>query len=452
MTKKHQLDLLPVITPSTERREYLRFTRPYINYSRAILTRNDYPFITGLADLDGKRVAMVAGYYQQDLLDGGDRVEILPVASTLAGLKALSAGQVEAFLGDTITSAYAIRKYNLTNLKYAATTAAKSPGFALGIRADWPELVPILDKALASISEEEHRTIFNKWVSLRFEKTFDYSLLVEIVIFFSVALALMLWWNSMIQRQKTLIQAAKDAAEAANRTKSVFLASMSHELRTPLNSILGFNGIILNEMAGPLNFEQKKQLKMVQGSARHLLNLINDVLDISKIEAGELELSQTLFNMADLVEQTRAELLPLAEKKLLTLTAEIAPEVGEVLSDERRIRQVLINLINNALKFTEKGGVHIRCRVDGDELEIRVSDTGIGIAQQDLDKLFRPFQQLDSGLARKFEGTGLGLSICKRIITAVGGRIWVESQVGKGSSFSFRLPLIKKQGDLKDVG
>ena len=448
MAKARQLDVLPVLTPSRERSEYLEFTRPYINYTRVILTRDDFPFIAGLKDLSGKRVGIVAGYYQQDVHehDGAD-IKLVQEKSTLDGLKALSAGEVDAFLGDIITSAYTIRKFNLTNLKYAATTEAKMPGFAIGVRSDWPELVSILDKGLNSISEEEHHAIFDKWVSLRFEQTFDYSLLWKIILAFSLVLAMVLWWNRQIRRQKFLIQEAKDAAETANRTKSAFLASMSHELRTPLNSILGFNGIILNEMAGPLNFEQKKQLKMVQGSAKHLLNLINDVLDISKIEAGELEISHAPFNMRNVVEQVRGELLPLAEKKQLTLTAEIAPEVGGVSSDERRIRQVLINLVNNAIKFTDRGGVKIECRVSGDYIETRVSDTGIGIRGTDLHKLFQPFQQLDTGTSRKYEGTGLGLSICKRIMAAVGGRIEVESHFGAGSTFAFSLPLTQENND-----
>jgi len=439
MAKNRQLDVLPVLTPSQERSEYLKFTRPYINYTRVILTRDDYPFITGLADLAGNRVAIVEGYYQQDARDRD--IIIVQEKSTLSGLKALSAGEVDAFLGDIITSAYTIRKFNLTNLKYAATTEAKLPGFAIGVRSDWPELAAIFDKALKSISEEEHHAIFDKWVSLRFERAFDYTLLGKIVLAFSVALVLVLWWNRQIRHQKFLIQEAKDAADTANRTKSAFLASMSHELRTPLNSILGFSGIILGEMAGPLNFEQKKQLKMVHGSAKHLLNLINDVLDISKIEAGELEISHAPFNMREVVEQVRGELKPLAEKKQLALTTEIAPEVDEVVSDERRIRQVLINLANNAIKFTDQGEVRIECRINGDFLETRVRDSGIGIRDTDLVKLFQPFQQLDSGTTRKFEGTGLGLSICKRIMAAVGGQIEVESCLGAGSTFTFRLPL-----------
>jgi hypothetical protein len=237
------------------------------------------------------------------------------------------------------------------------------------------------------------------------------------------------------------LAAATEKAEAANPVKSAFLANMSHELRTPLNSIIGFTGIIINELAGPLNLEQKKQLKMVQGSSRHLLNLINDVLDISKIEAGELEISCEKFSMRNVVNQVAESLMPLAEQKGLSFSVKIAPEVDMLTSDERRIRQVLINLANNAIKFTEKGAVKIICLMRDSRIQVEIADSGIGIKDEDIGKLFKPFQQLDTGISRRYEGTGLGLSVCKRILEMLGGDIRVKSQFGKGSIFTFTLPL-----------
>jgi signal transduction histidine kinase len=216
---------------------------------------------------------------------------------------------------------------------------------------------------------------------------------------------------------------------------------MSHELRTPLNSIIGFNGILLNELAGPLNFEQKKQLKMVKGSAQHLLNLINDVLDISKIEAGELQLTPEKFNLRELLTRVNESLRPMAESKGLKLTLEISPEINEIVNDERRIQQIMINIANNAIKFTEQGEVRIVCQLVKGAIETRIIDTGIGIKSEDMQKLFQPFQQLDSGISRKYDGTGLGLSICNKILERTNGQITVESQHGKGSTFIIRLPL-----------
>jgi len=234
---------------------------------------------------------------------------------------------------------------------------------------------------------------------------------------------------------------AKEKAESADRLKSVFLATMSHELRTPLNSIIGFSGILQQELAGPLNAEQKKQLGMVRNSSNHLLDLINDVLDISKIEAGQLQVAMASFDLKCVVEKVIRTVSPLAEKKSLTLEVNIAPALREITSDRRRVEQILLNLLGNAVKFTEKGSVRLECLLKEGDVLIRITDTGIGIKEGDMDSLFQPFRQIYAQIDRQYEGTGLGLSISRKLVELLGGKISAESQWGKGSVFSFTLPI-----------
>jgi signal transduction histidine kinase len=239
---------------------------------------------------------------------------------------------------------------------------------------------------------------------------------------------------------------ARDRAESADRVKSSFLASMSHELRTPLNSIIGFTGLLLQGLPGPLNEEQRKQLGMVRTSAQHLLALINDVLDISKIEAGELRIANAAFDVRAVIERAVASVRGRAQAKGLEIGVQVADGVGPMTGDARRVEQILLNLLSNALKFTDAGRITLSAALLPAEPTVRpmvriaVSDTGRGIRPDDLPRLFRPFEQIDSGLARDHEGTGLGLSISQRLAGLLGGAITVDSRWQQGSVFTLTLP------------
>jgi len=237
------------------------------------------------------------------------------------------------------------------------------------------------------------------------------------------------------------LRSLNDRLALASRAKSEFLANMSHELRTPLNAILGFTEIMLDELYGEVPAALREPLVDIQTNGRHLLRLINDVLDLSKIEAGRLELGVGEYSVQEIVEVVHASLKSLALEKSLAFTAGVSPDIPPAWGDGRRITQCLMNLAGNALKFTRQGRVDIEVRLDGEWLVYRVSDTGIGIPKDEVENIFAEFRQVDTTITREYGGTGLGLSITKRLVELHGGRIGVESELGKGSRFFFTVPL-----------
>jgi signal transduction histidine kinase len=233
--------------------------------------------------------------------------------------------------------------------------------------------------------------------------------------------------------------------EIASQHKSQFLANMSHELRTPLNAILGYTELILDNIYGDTPDKMRGVLERVASNGKHLLGLINDVLDLSKIEAGQFTLSLTDYSIKNVVQSVFSVVESLATAKQLALKTEVPPGLPSAHGDERRLTQVLLNLVGNAIKFTDKGEVAIGASVSDGSYTLSVHDTGPGIAEADRSKIFEEFQQADSSATKKKGGTGLGLSISKRIVEMHGGRIWVDSTVGQGSTFSFTVPLNVEQ-------
>jgi signal transduction histidine kinase len=229
--------------------------------------------------------------------------------------------------------------------------------------------------------------------------------------------------------------------ELASQAKSQFMANMSHELRTPLNAILGYTELILDEAYGPPPERIREVLDRVHRSSKHLLGLINDVLDLSKIEVGQLTLAVSDYDMREVVQAAFLAAEPLAAEKGLALDVGLPPALPPARGDERRLTQVLLNLVGNAVKFTDAGRVSLRVTVEGDQFVVTVSDTGLGIAAEDQERIFDAFQQVDALPTRRKGGAGLGLSIARRIVELHGGRLWVESAPGQGSTFSFSVPV-----------
>ncbi|SHJ40267.1 amino acid-binding domain sensor histidine kinase [Desulfatibacillum alkenivorans DSM 16219] len=458
--KAKGVDVLPAVMKTESRDEYLVFTKPYLSSPEMIFCRTDAPFIGGAEDLTGKFIALKRNSYMEDRIsEKYPELSLVLYDTTAQALEAVASGEADAYVNTLAHGSYVIAKYNISNIKVAAPMDGTVDGIRIAVRKDWPILRDILQKGLDSITPEEAAAIRSRWITVRFEHGREVRTILKWAgAVLGVILCVMLLvfiWNRRLAKEiarreevEARLVTAKEKAESADRLKSAFLATMSHELRTPLNSIIGFSSIVLQELPGPLNKEQKKQMGMVRNSARHLLALINDVLDISKIEADQLVLAPEEFDFTEAVNGVVQSVRPLAEKKGLELELKQDASELRIFCDKRRMEQVLINLVNNAIKFTEKGSVSVlvsgpsnRNPQGVDMVMIQIQDTGIGIQPGDFSKLFKPFRQIETGLDRKYEGTGLGLSICKKLVGLMGGEITVESEIGHGSRFTVRLPV-----------
>lgn len=245
-----------------------------------------------------------------------------------------------------------------------------------------------------------------------------------------------------LQRSNKLLFEANKQLKKTTDAKSVFLASMSHELRTPLNVIIGFSELMIDEVPGEINEEQRQCLNDVLSSSKHLLSLINEVLDLSKIESGKVELRLSNIVLTKVIESLKSTLMPILATRKQSLDIEIEEGLPPVYADKAKLRQVFLNLLTNAIKYTSDGGkLKIEAVRDGDWCQVSVIDNGIGIKKEDQEWIFKPFTQIDVLPEEKREGAGLGLAISKQLVEMCGGKIWVESEYGKGSRFTFTLPL-----------
>jgi len=599
--RNHRIDALSCLAKTAEREVYMRFTQPYLSFPLVIIARKDAPFIGGLKDLHGKKIAYIEKTLAYERLQR-DKIEFIPhpVKSPLDALQAISAGTADAHIANLASAVYLIEKNGLANLKVAAPTDYGNYHLYFAVRSDYPELVSILNKALAGITPEDHQKIRQKWLSVRYEEKIDWQFIVPWIIASVLILLITLLWNrrlvkEMNQRRQmaealkeseehfrgfyelalsgmaitsleknwvrvndylckmlgyprdelitktwaelthpddleadvfqfesilagetdgysmdkrfirkngeiihtfmsvrcsrredgsvehfvAMIQDithrkymeqellhSKEAAEAANRAKSVFLANMSHEIRTPMNSVLGFLSLTLDDPT--ITEKQRKYLSTAYTSSKSLLSLINDILDVSKLESSRLELENVPFNLHIMMQEVIRSLDIAAKEKGISLDLKSDRNIPEkVIGDPGRLRQILINLAGNAIKFTEKGGVTVKVMCDKSKVpgnnkngksrvsetsedsvfseqnsasamfHFEIEDTGIGIPADRLDKIFDPFTQADGSTARRFGGTGLGTTISRQLAELMGGEIWAESEDGKGSTFHF---------------
>ncbi len=448
--RKREVDIVLALAPTAEREEYLLFTKPYLHYVNVIVTRDDFGFVTGVRDLALERVGVVTGHSSEQLISRAyPNNKVTAYSDLLEGLMAVSTGKADGLVDDIFPIVFNIRYHQISNLKIATPLekVLQPKGFSVAVRKDWPQLVGILDKVLSNITHEEEREISQKWLSVRYESKVDYRAIWTSLAVFSAILLVAVLWITVLNKQRKALVAARAEAEAANRAKDQFLASMSHELRTPLHAILGYADLIRE---GALTEPAREDaLATIAGSGRHLLSVINDLLDLSRIRSGHLELNPTPVQLPALLEEIAAMVRVDAEKKGLAFTLDLPVDLPPVVqADGKRVRQILLNLLGNAIKFTDAGSVTLSVQTVPMEegriqLCVSVEDTGMGIAAEDKTRIFAPFEQTEQGRRRE-AGVGLGLAISQELAHRMGGAIDVDSRPGSGSRFRFTvvLPLV----------
>lgn len=468
-----EIDIVTDVAYTTDRdQQYSFHQNPVLSSWSQVYARKGLG-VQSVIDLDGKRIVVLEGSIQQQaiitMVNGfGLQVKLIAVKSFDDAFSLVADNKADVAVTNNFYGRMHAGKYGLED---TAIVFEPSALFYITAKGKNTDLLLVIDKHLKEMKQTPESAYYQAirnwtsdstgmklplWLKLLL-LIIGMGLLIATISGFvlkrqvrirtkELRLANSEMENRIVERTKELADAMQKAQQA-DMLKSAFLATMSHELRTPLNSIIGFTGILLQELPGSINDEQRKQLHMVQNSSRHLLSLINDVLDISKIEAGQLDLVYTEFNLVQTINKIVSLVKPQADKKGLELRTEHKDMKAIIECDQRRLEQVVLNLLCNALKFTEEGFVAVTTTTHGSNYVISVQDTGIGIAVSELDKLFKPFQQIDSGLTRKYEGSGLGLSICYQLLHLMGGQIVVISEPGKGSTFRAVVPIRRIYGE-----
>ncbi len=453
LLKQQKIDFMGGVVRNEERAKEVIFTDPYFTVPSAVVTKQGNYLSSSIGSYKGLRVGAIKGYSSNDYLRRNyPQLVIIDVEDTVDGLRKVSSGELDAYIGAFQSVKIGIVRNGITDLNVASTNDYPYD-FSFAVRKGLEPLVPILNKVFASMSEKQKQTIVNTWLQLQIQQGFSLIAVLKWVIpilLLIMAITVYVLYNnrrlsSEIEQRKHIeseLILATNEAESANAAKSEFLANMSHEIRTPMNAVLGMCQVLKES---ELSTEQKKNLQVIHASTDTLLMLVNDILDISKVESGKIELESRIFELQSVLDHLEAQINLLINKHRVSFTISVDENVPDLLNgDSLRLGQILLNICNNAAKFTLQGSIDLKISVveQGDEsiiLKFIVTDTGIGMDQKQISKIFKTYSQADSSISRIYGGSGLGLMITKHLVELMDGHIWVDSVYGEGSSFGFQI-------------
>ena len=467
--KSGEVDVLSE-TDDSDLKSHLNFSKPYITNPIVIAMSAKQNYVEGINAISDMRIALIRDYgYAAKIRKKYSGIEFVTVEDIQDGLVSVSTGKVDALLCTLALCSYTISELGLNDVRITGKTEFDT-SLAFGVQKNLPLLKSILDKTIARISREQQQVILDRWIEAKFTEKVDYSLAYKILFGACVLFVIFIFWNRRLSREielrkvaeKTLqdnrdnleelvrqrtteLSAARDEAERANAAKTQFLSRMSHELRTPMNAILGFSQLLELNVEKNLNENDINSLGEILNAGNHLLALIDEVLDLSRVELGKLKIEREDFDFVQLVNETLTMVRGLASKFEVTIVFPQTEESYMINADRRRTKQVVLNLLTNALKYNRKHGmVELSIEQQADSLVFSVEDTGQGIKPDLQKRVFDPFDRLDAH-STTIEGTGIGLSLCREIIELMGGRINFESVVDQGSIFWIELQLANSE-------